>query len=102
VSEKPSLHDIAAMPYPASLEAMRKHYNPDWGKPVPDGETLRTFKVRIEYSYRCDGDGVATVNAFTEEEAIDAAFEEVTKGLPAFADVELEDHEIVTVSEPLS
>lgn len=28
----PSLHEVAAMPFPASLKAMREHYNPDWGR----------------------------------------------------------------------
>lgn len=40
--EKPSLAEIAAMPFPASLNAMRQHYNPDWGKPDRAGYCVRT------------------------------------------------------------
>lgn len=47
---KPSLHEIAAMPYPASEKAMREHYDPHWGK-YEKGEKAK-FSVKIEYSYK--------------------------------------------------
>jgi len=53
--ERPTLHEIAAMPYPASVEAMRKHYNPHWGEPLPDGGGDRKkYVVTIDYSYRTE------------------------------------------------
>lgn len=72
--EKPSLHDIAAMPYPRSVEAMRKHYNPQWGK-GKDGE-LQTWKVRLEYSYRTDDVWTCEVQAVDEDDAIRIAEDE--------------------------
>lgn len=72
----PSLHDIAAMPYPASLKAMREYYNPAWGKDRGDGE-LKTFTVEVEYSIR--DQATITVEAFTASEAEDLAAEQVCK-----------------------
>lgn len=42
---RPSLHEIAAMPLPTSLIAMRRHYDPCWG--VPEGEQL--WNVNLSY-----------------------------------------------------
>ena len=69
----PSLHEIAAMPFPASLNAMRKHYNPDWGKPVPEGAEFREFEVRVEYEYTVRETETVKVEAFSQEEAIEKA-----------------------------
>lgn len=72
--DAPSLHEIAAMPFPASVEAMRKHYVPDWGKPVPDGaEGKRAFKVRVEYDITISDDTIVEVFAFDEDEALELA-----------------------------
>ena len=72
----PTLHEIAAMPFPASLNAMREHYNKDWGRPVPedsDGE-LRTYLVSVSYSIR---DLITVeVEAYSEDEARDLAEDE--------------------------
>lgn len=68
---KPSLHDIAAMPYPASVHAMRSHYNPLWGK-GKDGE-LTTWKVDLDYSYRVSETFSCEVEAVDEDEAIELA-----------------------------
>lgn len=69
---KPSLHEIAAMPFPHSQHAMRKFYNKDWEKPIGDGEMCK-WKVTIEYSYRAEGDETFEVMATCEEEAKDLA-----------------------------
>lgn len=68
---KPTLHEIAAMPYPSSVRAMRKHYEPHWGKPVPEGGEKRLFEVTVEWSAR--GHETYEVEAFTEDEAEDLA-----------------------------
>jgi hypothetical protein len=101
---KPSLHEIAAMPYPASLLAMRKHYIPDWGIPVPDGATKRTFKVEVEYEYTVTETETecVTVEAFTEEEAIEKAEGGVGRDLHWTAEIEIRETNIVSVSEALS
>ncbi len=52
----PTLHEIAAMPFPASLEAVRKHYDPKWGLDQPDGPGK--FRVRFEW----------TISGFFDEE----------------------------------
>lgn len=77
----PSLHEIAAMPFPASQNAMRKHYNPDWGKPVPDGaDRPRNYSVVVSYIVHTPEYQTVTVSAFSEAEAAEKAEEEVMKG----------------------
>ena len=71
--EKPSLHEIAAMPFPASQAAMRKHYNPHWGKEIPEGAEKRKFTVSVDWT--ASGTEYYTVEAFTEDEAEDEAAE---------------------------
>lgn len=48
--EKPSLAEIAAMPYPVSELTMRRFYDPLWGKDKGEGDTVK-WKVEISYSY---------------------------------------------------
>jgi len=76
---KPSLHEIAAMPFPASMLAMRKHYNPVWGKHIEDGAEKATYEVRFEYSYKCEEVDYFEVEAFTEQEAEEMAQELLEK-----------------------
>lgn len=78
MSDRPTLHEIAAMPFPASVEAMREHYNPHWGKDTGDGQ-LRTFKVKVIYETRSDEIQVVEVEAFTEQEALDLAEDKVAE-----------------------
>lgn len=68
---KPTLKEIAAMPYPASVQAMRQHYNPMWGR-GKDGE-LQTFKVTLDYAYRVSDVFECEVEAVDEEDAIEVA-----------------------------
>ena len=77
MSDKPTLHEIAAMPLPASIEAMRKHYNPDWGRPMPEaGEGKSFFRVRAEWTISGRMDEV--IEAADEKEAKELAREYVT------------------------
>lgn len=78
MSARPTLHEIAAMPYPASIEAMREHYDRHWGK-CSDGEELRTFKVAVTYETRSDVTEVVEVEAFSEAEALDLAEDKVAE-----------------------
>lgn len=58
-SKVPSLHEIAAMPFPASVEAMRKHYNPEWGRDEPEPqEGKRKFRISVDWT---------ATGSFTEE-----------------------------------
>jgi hypothetical protein len=68
---KPSIHEIAAMPFPASVNAMREHYNPNWGKDVPEDGQKRTYRVTVEWEAR--GSETYEVEAFSEDEAEDLA-----------------------------
>jgi hypothetical protein len=62
------------MPFPASMKAMRAHYNPDWHRPEPDGE-LRAYRVKVEYSYRESEEVTYDVEAVSEEDAERVALE---------------------------
>lgn len=99
MSEKPTLQDIAAMPFPASLHAMREHYNPNWGMPLPedDGDgDLRTYSVRIEYSFTEYDSRTYTVQARSKEGAEKLAEEMFDKDVTVEENAELSD---VDVSE---
>lgn len=67
---KPTLHEIAAMPYSAGIAAMRAHYDPKWGDARGDdsGEP-RTFRVAVHYTVRQDESEVFTVEACSADEA---------------------------------
>ena len=75
LAAKPSLHDIAGMPFPASLAAMRKFYDPKWGYDTSE-DPPRKFKVSIEYSVTTYGDYNSTVEAGDEEQARELAIDE--------------------------
>ena len=82
MTDKPTLHEIAAMPYPQSLQAMRKHYNPKWGAEIPDGVLKpKKFSVEVEYALHTYNDEVITVEAFTAEEAEELAADKVVEDL---------------------
>jgi len=85
---KPTLHEIAAMPFPQSIEAMRTHYQRDWAKPLPKSvEAKRKFRVEVEYEVSYSDTETVEVEAWSGEEAEDLAAEEVCKraeGTPRF------------------
>ncbi|KQM62395.1 MULTISPECIES: hypothetical protein [unclassified Sphingomonas] len=89
---KPSLHEIAAMPYPASVMAMREHYNAAWGLPLPDEkyDEPRLFKVRIDYSFTTQGQRSYTVEALSEEEAEEMAVNQFDSDLQVETDAEID------------
>ena len=68
---RPTLHEIAAMPFPVSRDTMRKHYNKDWGKPVPADGMIRKFAVRIDVTVPTTE--TYQVEAFTAGEAEEEA-----------------------------
>jgi hypothetical protein len=71
----PTLHDIAAMPFPASVTAMRKYHDPSWGFPEPDEGELRTFKVRVDWTV--EGSDTVYVKASDAAEAKEVAADQV-------------------------
>lgn len=75
---KPTLHEIAAMPYPASEIAMRKHYVHDWHVPVPEGmDAKATFIVALEYEVSERHTTTLEIQAWSESEAKDLARDEL-------------------------
>lgn len=80
MSVRPSIHDIAAMPYPQSLHAMRQYYDPQWGMDTGDG-AKKTFRCVVEYEIR--DQTTVDVEAFTPEEAKDLAADKVAGDLEA-------------------
>lgn len=65
--ERPTLHEIAAMPFPQSVQAIRQHYDKNWGR-FENGEP-RAFEVTVRYSIYKTGSETYTVEAGSEEEA---------------------------------
>jgi len=96
---RPTLHDIAAMPFPASLNAMRQHYNPAWGKPVSE-KGLQRFKVEIEYEYTIRDRQAVQVEAYSEEEAIEIAADKLADEQDGFGDFDVIRSQII--GEPAS
>ncbi|HEX8414868.1 MAG TPA: hypothetical protein VF637_13425 [Sphingomicrobium sp.] len=89
----PSLHEIAAMPFPRSMETMRKYYNKDWHKPEPDGETLISYDVVMSFVVR--EERIYRVEAYDEKHAESLADDllEADRTIPADAD----DYELVEI-----
>ena len=71
---KPTLHEIAAMPFPASRNAMRKNYVPKWGMPESDGK-LHDWSVRVDYKICNKSVWIVKVKAVDQEEAIELSEE---------------------------
>lgn len=92
MSDKPTLHEIAAMPFPASRNAMRKHYVHDWGVPIPDGvDRKKSFKVEVSYTVTEKHDEIFEVEAFSEDEAKDLAQDKVADEHRHAYDIDFED-----------
>jgi hypothetical protein len=91
---KPTLHEIAAMPFPASMLAMREHYNSEWGRPIPDGGELIKYKVTVNYSVRVRDSRTYTVEAYCEQDAERLSSELFDKDRTVEDDVDVEDLEI--------
>ena len=70
VSGRPSLRDIANMPFPASRDAMRKYYDQDWGKYHEDnGEVAIKYRVVIDYETVIEETEIIEVEAISPEMA---------------------------------
>ena len=92
MSDKPTLHEIAAMPWPASRNAMRKHYVHDWGVPIPDGvDRKKSFKVEVSFTVTEKRDEIVEVEAFSEEEAKELAQDKCAADHSGAWDIEFED-----------
>lgn len=84
--QKPTLQEIAAMPMRASQEAMRKHYDPDWGKTAPEGK--RVFRVTVDWEIsgtftedieaEDEDDAKAQARELASEDANDHVFREIS------------------------
>jgi hypothetical protein len=70
---KPTIQEIAAMPFPKSLQAVREYYDPSWGKNDEEGEPIKAFRVRFDWTLRGRFDDVIEAN--TEAEALEKAME---------------------------
>jgi len=67
---KPTLQEIADMPFPRSINAVRKHYDRHYGVEAPEGEDgKQLFSVEVEWSVLSDDSGTYDVWADNEEEA---------------------------------
>ena len=73
MSGKPTLHEIAAMPYSQTADAVRRHYDPDWGKVTEDGEPSRIWRVRFRWTISGTFDD--EIEADSEQEAREIAQE---------------------------
>lgn len=49
MTAKPSLQDIANMPFPASVKALRTHYDKYWGQ-FPNDVAPTEWEVTVRYS----------------------------------------------------
>jgi hypothetical protein len=99
---KPTLKEIASMPYPTSERAMREHYDPQWGKAKPEGK-LRSYSVEVSYSFRGRDTWTTRVNAHDADEARELAGDEFDKAdldLPWDADVDDADFEVTEAGDP--
>lgn len=74
---KPTLQEIADMPISQSVEAMRRWYDSDWGKPQP--ENMRRFRVKFDYSYTVEASFDEVVEAESAKAAEDIAEEEIVE-----------------------
>ena len=63
------------MPISQSVEAMRRWYDPNWGKPEPEG--LRRFRVKFDYTYTVEASFDQVVEAEDAKSAEDIAEEEI-------------------------
>jgi hypothetical protein len=72
---KPTLREIAAMPYPASERAMREHYDKNWHRDLPEADEDGKRKFRVRFDWEISGSFDDEVEAGDEEEAEDIARE---------------------------
>lgn len=96
MADKPTLHEIAAMPWPASRNAMRKHYVHDWGVPIPDGvDRKKSFKVEVSYTVTEKHEETIEVEAFSEDEAKELAQDKVADEQRGAWDIEFDEPRVM-------
>jgi len=66
----PTLAEIAAMPFPASRDALNRFFGPPL---VTVGEGRHHFRIRVDFTYLETGSEEVTVEADTAEQAISLA-----------------------------
>ena len=71
MGERPTLHEIAAMPYSQTLQAVRQHYDPAWGKNSEEGEPIKAW--RVSFDWEISGSFDEVIEAETEDEAMEEA-----------------------------
>lgn len=70
---KPSLHEIAAMPFSETMKAIRQFYDPKFGIGGDAEQGAIEFTVSIDWSYRRDECDQITVRADSLAEAREKA-----------------------------
>jgi len=98
VSDRPTLQAIADMPFPASEQALLKHYGVEPWREKRDG-VVKSFKVRIRYSCRSSESVSYDVEAVDQEEAeylADKLFQD-DKSIPH--DIDVDDVEVSEVAQ---
>lgn len=86
----PSLAEIANMPTTEARKAMRAHYDPNWGTAEPEAGAVVPWVVSIDYSSRVEDFETFTVEAASEEEAIEIAEAQLREQLDAWCDLEID------------
>lgn len=89
---KPTLHEIAAMPFPHSERALQRWYGVEPYRERSPGQT-KTFRVEVSYSWTESGSVTYEVEAASEDEA-NALAEEMfatDTSIDAGDDVEIND-----------
>jgi len=66
---KPTLHEIAAMPFSETVKAIQQFYDPKFGVAEPQDEGAIEFMVTVDWSYRHDESEQFTVRADSLAEA---------------------------------
>lgn len=96
--EKPSLHEIAAMPFPESVFAMRKFYVHDWGKPIAEGLSQKqTYQVTARVTLRTVEREFFEIEAWSQDEAEEEAEGMIDRRYPEADDVEIDELKVSLV-----
>lgn len=82
---KPTLQEIAAMPYPASLQACREYYDRHWALFDDRGE--REIVVTIDFEVTSEDRRSYAILASSVEQAEDEARELLHNEVPGISDV---------------
>lgn len=96
MNEKPSLQEIADMPFPASERALQQYYGVEPWRERAEGKTgIWTVKVDWSYSERFHESGEFEVEADDEDEAIRLAEKACTEENGFESDFDLDEAEVV-------